>query len=83
MGELTTALNVSCAFAELAPLLTEQNLVNQVIVTVSVVPLVAQINAITADAARKMTALQVSASISKKRQVNTDAVAQARESLDC
>jgi hypothetical protein len=60
--------------------LTEQNLVNQVFVTVSVVPLVAQINAITADAARKITALQVSASISKKRQVNTDAVAQARES---
>ena len=57
VGELTTALNVSCAFAELAPLLTEQNLVNQVIVTVSVVPLVAQINAITADAARKITAL--------------------------
>ena len=57
VGELTTALNDFCAFVELAPLLTEQNLVNQVFVTVSVVPLVAQINAITADAARKITAL--------------------------
>ena len=63
--------------AELTPLLTEDNLVNEVFVTVSVVPLVAQINAITAEAGRKINALE--ADSKEKRQVNTDAVAQARE----
>lgn len=64
-------------FSELTPLLTEENLVNELFVTASVLPLVASINAITAEAGRKINALEADGK--EKRQVNTDAVAQARE----